>query len=73
MRTSNGVLHFLVNGVDQGPAATSIGSDVYAVIDLYGKCSQVSVVEVTSPSNSSLNQRENGKAIKFLVLEILDD
>ncbi|KAK3104995.1 hypothetical protein FSP39_014857 [Pinctada imbricata] len=59
MRSSGGVLHFFVNGVDQGPAATRIASKVYAVVDLYGKCSQVSIVDSTSPTNSSINQQEN--------------
>ncbi|GFR92101.1 neuralized-like protein 4 [Elysia marginata] len=45
MRSSEGNLHFFVNGVDQGRAASRIPSSVYAVIDLYGKCAQVTVTE----------------------------
>ncbi len=45
LRTSNGVLHFFVNAIDQGPAATNIPSKVYAVIDMYGKCAQVTIVD----------------------------
>jgi len=47
MRTSVGVLHLYVNGVDQGPAATGIPSCMWAVVDMYGKCAQVTVVEET--------------------------
>jgi len=47
MRTSNGTLHLYVNGVDQGTAATGIPSCIWAVVDMYGKCAQVTVVEET--------------------------
>ncbi|XP_053378607.1 neuralized-like protein 4 [Mercenaria mercenaria] len=47
MRSSNGELHFFVNGIDQGTAATDIPAGVYAVIDMYGKCAQVSIIEST--------------------------
>lgn len=45
LRTSAGALHFYVNGIDQGPAATGIPSPVYAVVDMYGKCAQVTIVD----------------------------
>ena len=45
LRTAGGTLHLYVNGVDQGPAATGIPSRVWAVVDMYGKCAQVTVVE----------------------------
>lgn len=45
MRTSAGVLHFFVNGADQGPAATGVPPRVYAVVDMYGKCAQVTTVD----------------------------
>jgi neuralized-like protein 4 len=34
LRKENGNLHFFVNGVDQGCAATNIPDNVYGVIDL---------------------------------------
>lgn len=43
MRTSKAELIFYVNGESQGVAATNIPSPVYAVVDLYGRCVQVSV------------------------------
>lgn len=37
-------LHLIINGVDQGVAATDLPPYVYAVFDLYGQCEQVSIV-----------------------------
>lgn len=45
LRTASGALHFYVNGVDQGQAAVDTPSTVYAIVDMYGKCAQVSVVD----------------------------
>lgn len=42
MRNGNNV-HFFLNGVDQGPAHECRAQNIYAVIDLYGQCSQVSL------------------------------
>ena len=44
MRTANGSLHFFVNGVDQGPADKQVPNRLFAVIDMYGKCAQVTVI-----------------------------
>ena len=41
----NGDLHFYQNGRDLGCAAKNVPSDVYCVVDLYGRASQVSVVD----------------------------
>ena len=48
LRTAAGALHFFVNGQDQGPAATAIPNKVYAVVDMYGKCAQVTTVDDTN-------------------------
>ena len=58
MRTSAGVLHFFVNGVDQGPAATGVAARVYAVVDMYGKCAQVTTVD-----NNNRDPQDMGKAL----------
>ncbi|KAK8759132.1 hypothetical protein V5799_003230 [Amblyomma americanum] len=56
MRTSSGELKFFVNGRSQGVAASQIPPQVYAVVDLYGKCAQVSVVDsLESPESASDN------------------
>lgn len=38
-------LIFYVNGESQGIAASNIPPRVFAVVDLYGKCAQVSIVD----------------------------
>lgn len=43
-RTANSELHLWVNGQDCGTAATGIPARVWAVVDLYGKCTQITVV-----------------------------
>lgn len=37
-------LKFYVNGIDQGTAEENLPPVVYAMVDLYGKCTQVSIV-----------------------------
>ena len=59
-RTSAGELHIYVNGVDQGSAASGLPSRVWAVVDMYGKCAQVSVVDDT-------NRDAAGKLILYVV------
>ncbi|CAH0389497.1 unnamed protein product [Bemisia tabaci] len=58
----NGALHFFVNGVDLGEAATNIPvGKVYGVIDLYGQAAQATIVDYnllcccSSPAQSSPN------------------
>lgn len=36
MRRSNGNLHYFINGLDQGIAASKVPEQVWGVIDLYG-------------------------------------
>lgn len=43
MRTSRGELEFYINNESQGIAATGIPKPVWAVVNLYGKCVQVSM------------------------------
>ncbi|EDV24207.1 uncharacterized protein TRIADDRAFT_57456 [Trichoplax adhaerens] len=40
-----GDLHFYVNGVDQGVAATNVPANIYAVVDVYGRCAQVTIID----------------------------
>ena len=47
MITSSGSLHIFVNGIDQGPAFDDVPARVFAVVDLYGKCSQISIVQTS--------------------------
>lgn len=43
MRTSNHELVFYVNGESQGVAARNMPKTVWALVDLYGRCVQVSI------------------------------
>ena len=43
-RTGRGELRIHVNGVDQGVAAVNVPKKVYAVVDVYNTCKQVTVV-----------------------------
>lgn len=50
MRSSKGELIFFINGDSQGVAANNIPSNVYALVNLYGKCGQVTVVSDEIPA-----------------------
>ena len=56
MHCSDGTLHFYLNGVDQGVACVDIPSGVYAVIDLYGQCAQVTISGGRTSHRRSDNQ-----------------
>ncbi|KAG6443228.1 hypothetical protein O3G_MSEX002723 [Manduca sexta] len=45
IRKDLGILHFYVNGVDQGPAAFNIPEHVFGIIDLYGRVAQATIVD----------------------------
>lgn len=54
-------IHFFVNGVDQGHAYDSVIQNMYAVIDLYGQCAQVSItssqLDIRAPYATSENSQ----------------
>ncbi|XP_053425787.1 neuralized-like protein 4 isoform X2 [Nycticebus coucang] len=54
MRTAKGDLHYFINGQDQGAACSGLPPEVYAVVDLYGQCVQVSITSATGPMDNSL-------------------
>lgn len=51
MRTLDDELVFFVNGVNQGVAARNLPTKVWAVVDLYGRCVQVSIYPVIGSSD----------------------
>lgn len=51
-RSSRGELHLWVNGQDCGAAASGLPPKLWAVVDLYGKCTQVTVVSCEPPPPS---------------------
>uniref|UniRef100_A0A3Q2NPP4 Neuralized-like protein 4 n=1 Tax=Fundulus heteroclitus TaxID=8078 RepID=A0A3Q2NPP4_FUNHE len=57
-RTSHGELHLWVNGQDCGAAASGLPPRLWAVVDLYGKCTQVTVVSCEPPPPSAERERE---------------
>ncbi|XP_061768430.1 neuralized-like protein 4 [Nerophis ophidion] len=54
MRSATGDLHYYINGVDQGVACSGLPSEVFAVVDLYGQCVQVSITSSSGPLDNSL-------------------
>ncbi|CAG7821786.1 unnamed protein product [Allacma fusca] len=63
MRTNQGELVFFINTTSQGVAIPFTPADLYAVISLYGKCAQVSLVDV-EPSDQS--------RVTFILAQILN-
>ncbi|CAG7821785.1 unnamed protein product [Allacma fusca] len=61
MRTNQGELVFFINTTSQGVAIPFTPADLYAVISLYGKCAQVSLVDV-EPSDQSSNTEQHDAA-----------
>lgn len=57
-RSSQGELHLWVNGQDCGAAASGLPPKLWAVVDLYGKCTQVTVVSCEPPPPSAERERE---------------
>lgn len=53
LRKPNGTLHFFVNGVDQGVAASNVPDNVYGVIDLYGQAAQATIVDQAGRGSSN--------------------
>ena len=51
MRAHSGMLHFYVNGIDQGPAASNVPPNVYGVIDLYGQAAAATIVDRNMVTN----------------------
>ncbi|KAG5680605.1 hypothetical protein PVAND_010099 [Polypedilum vanderplanki] len=58
MRTSKGELVFFINGESQGIAAQDIPRNVFALVNLYGKCGQVTIVndDIQTDEESSSTQ-----------------
>ena len=63
MRRSDGSLHFYVNGMDQGLAASGLPGGLFAVVDLYGKCAQVSICRPSSTAAENTLGQSHKKCI----------
>ncbi|KAM4876255.1 neuralized-like protein 4, partial [Sylvia borin] len=55
MRTGGGDLRYFIDGTDQGVACSGLPPEVYAVVDLYGQCVQVSLTGASCPTDNSLS------------------
>lgn len=58
IRRSNGNLHYLINGLDQGIAA-KVPVGVWGVIDLYGMTVKVTIVDRDEREEQNLVTRRN--------------
>lgn len=58
IRRSNGNLHYLINGLDQGYAA-KVPAAVWGVIDLYGMTVKVTIVDRDEREEQNLVTRRN--------------
>lgn len=58
VRQSNGDLHYLINGLDQGVAA-KVPAGVWGVIDLYGMTVKVTIVDRDEREEQNLVTRRN--------------
>ncbi|KAG8236097.1 hypothetical protein J437_LFUL000459 [Ladona fulva] len=47
MRNNFGTLHYFVNGVDMGPAASNVPSPVYGVLELYYNAAKGTIIQTT--------------------------
>ncbi len=58
LRTTHGDLVFFVNGVSQSVAASGLPETVWAVVDLYGKCAQVTLMTDNSAQETRLLEND---------------
>lgn len=72
-------LHLYINGQDQGVAASDLPSYVFAVLDIYGQCEQVSIINPiigeatnTLPENNEIlsNHVNNATALAMESLSL---
>ncbi|CAB0011106.1 unnamed protein product [Nesidiocoris tenuis] len=59
MRKSNGDLHYFINGLDQGVAASRVPETIWAAVDLYGMTVKVQIVDRDERQEQNLITRRN--------------
>lgn len=62
LRHADGSLHYYLNDQDQGAACWGVPQDLYAVIDLYGQCAQVSLVHRPLQVSGIPSNQQDGDA-----------
>lgn len=65
-----GDLKFFVNGDCQGVAAANLPQMLYAVVDMYGKCAQVTVTAPSTPDSSEFTLTAVAFCVEYFDLEI---
>lgn len=65
-------LHLYINGSDQGIAATDLPLYVYAIIDLYGQCEQVSIFGFAFENLNTNNCANNSTVIERASSDVED-
>ena len=78
LRHDDASLHYYLDGRDQGVACRNVPSDVYAVIDLYGQCAQVSIVHrplqpAGLPANTPTRPQDLAVGNSVVVDEVPED
>lgn len=61
---NNDHIHFFINGVDQGPSHECKVQNVYAVIDLYGQCAQVTIITSQNDIRAPYATSENSQSLQ---------
>ncbi|CAB0034689.1 unnamed protein product [Trichogramma brassicae] len=51
-------LHLYIDGLDQGIAFSDLPANVYAVVDLYGQCEQISISGTSNPTCTETTDNE---------------
>ena len=64
MRKSNANLHYYINGIDQGVAATNVQPTVFGVVDLYGMTVKVTIVDRDDRIEQGLANHRNNTLIR---------
>ncbi|XP_058464925.1 neuralized-like protein 4 [Malaya genurostris] len=57
-------IHFFINGIDQGPYYECKAQNLYAVIDLYGQCAQVSITTPQPDIRAPYAISENSQSLQ---------
>ena len=72
MIKEDGSLHFFVNSTDLGCAAQGVPPNVYGVVDLFGQCSQVTIIsEAEEVEEVNVTNALNGKDNRMFFFTVL--
>ena len=71
MRKSDGSLVFFINGRECDVAARDLPRDMYGVVDLYGQCVEVTIINGNTPytSTNEVSSGDNGGRTQEVALD----